>query len=104
MLFSVRMSYQARPVAFRAAAPLYVRPFSQAQQMRLKEDSEKSPEEAGRINHEQIQKKEGTGHWHEEHAYVAADRENINNHKQHMNDLQKSNTQNTQKHQPDAKK
>jgi len=107
MLFAARI---ARPVAFRAAAPAYIRPFSQAQQLRLKEDANRSPEETERVKQEQLQKqKEGKGHWHEELAsssesHIAADKENINNHDEHINDLQKETAQQTQKNHPDAKK
>ena len=110
MVFAARIARQARPVAFRAAAPTYVRPFSQAQQLRLKEDSTKSPEETERIKQEQIQKqKEGKGHWHEELAsqsesHVAADKENVNDHGKHMDDLQKETAQQTQQNHPAAKK
>ena len=110
MLFAARVARQVRPVTFRAAAPAYVRPFSQAQQLRLKEDSTKSPEETERIKQEQIQKqKEGKGHWHEELAsqsesHVAADRENVNDHSKHMEDLQKETAQKTQDNHPAAKK
>lgn len=110
MLFAARIVRQARPVAFRAAAPTYVRPFSQAQQLRLKEDSTKSAEETERIKQEQLQKqKEGKAQWNEELAsssesHVAADKENVNNHDQHIQDLQKETAQKTQENHPAAKK
>jgi hypothetical protein len=110
MLFAARIVRQARPVAFRAAAPAYVRPFSQAQQLRLKEDSTKSPEETERIKQEQLQKqKEGKGEWHEELAsssesHIAADKEKINDHDKHIDDLQKETAQQTQDNHPAAKK
>ena len=107
MLFAARI---ARPVAFRAAAPAYIRPFSQAQQLRLKEDSTKSAEETERIKQEQLKKqKEGKAEWNEELAsssesHVAADKENVNNHDQHIQDLQKETAQKTQENHPAAKK
>lgn len=107
MLFAARI---ARPVAFRAAVPAYIRPFSQAQQLRLKEDANRSPEETERIKQEQLQKqKEGKGHWHEglassSESHIAADKENINDHDQHINDLQKETAQQTQQNHPSAKK
>jgi hypothetical protein len=110
MLFAARIVRQARPVAFRAAAPAYVRPLSQAQQLRLKEDSTKSAEETERVKQEQLQKqKEGKGHWHEELAsssesHIAADKENIDNHDKHIEDLQKETAQQTQDNHPAAKK
>lgn len=112
MLFAARIARQARPVSsFRAvAAPSSVRPFSHAQQLRLKEDSPKSPEETDRIKQEQIKKQQdGKGHWHEELAsqsesHVAADRENVDNHDKHIDDLQKETAQQTQQNHPAAKK
>jgi len=110
MLFAARIARQARPVAFRAAAPSYVRPFSQAQQLRLKEDANRSPEELERIKKEQLeQQKQGKGQWNEELAsssesHVAADKQNVNDHQQHMSDLQKETAQKTQNNHPDAKK
>ena len=108
MLFAARI---ARPVAFRAAAPSYaVRPFSQAQQLRLKEDANRSPEELERIKKEQLeQQKQGKGQWNEELAsssesHVAADKQKVNDHQQHLSDLQKETAQQTQKNHPDAKK
>lgn len=92
----------ARPTALRTLAAPIARPFSSAPLLRLKEDSAKSPEEADRIKHEQLQKqKEGKGHWHEELAsqsesHVAADRQNVGDHKQHMEDLQKQTAQGAQ--------
>lgn len=106
-MFAARI---ARPVAFRAVAPAYVRPFSQVQALRLKEDAARDPEETDRIKHEQIEKqKQGKGHWHEELAsqsesHVAADRENVSDHKEHMSELQKQTAQKTQQNHPDAKK
>jgi hypothetical protein len=123
MLFAARIARTARPVAFRTVVPAYVRPFSQAQQLRLKEDSTKSAEETERIKQEQLQKqKEGKGHWHEELAssfwscsclmrsvsssesHIAADKENIDNHDKHIDDLQKETAQQTQQNHPAAKK
>lgn len=110
MLFAARIARQAPRATFRAAAPSTIRPFSQAQQLRLKEDADRSPEEVDRVKQEQLQKqKEGKGHWHEELAstsesHVAADKENIDDHGKHMEDLQKETAQQTQKNHPEAKK
>ena len=95
MVFAARIARQARPVAFRSAAPSYVRPFSQAQQLRLKEDANRSPEEIERVKQEQLQQqKQGKGQWREELAsssesHVAADKQKVNDHQQHMSELQK---------------
>jgi len=111
MPFAARIARQARPAAFRTtAAPSYVRPFSQAQQLRLKEDANRSPEELERIKKEQLeQQKQGKGQWREELAsssesHVAADKQQVNDHQQHMSDLQKETAQQTQKNHPEAKK
>lgn len=72
-----------------------IRPFSFAQQLRLKEDKHQDPEELDRIKHEQIEKqKKGEGHWHEELAsgsesHLKADKEEPEDHSEHMEDLQK---------------
>jgi hypothetical protein len=98
MLFAARIARQARPITLRSAnsaAPSYIRPFSQAQHLRLKEDANRSPEELERIKQEQLkQQKEGKGQWNEELAsssesHVAADKQMVNDHHQHMSDLQK---------------
>lgn len=101
----------ARPATFRTvAAPSTARSFSQAQKLSLKEDAARSPEETDRVKQEQLQKqKEGKGHWHEELAsqsesHVAADREKVSDHKQHLSDLQKETAQKTQENHPAAKK
>jgi hypothetical protein len=113
MLFAARIVRQARPaVAFRsAAAPSYtIRPFSQAQQLRLKEDANRSPEELERIKQEQLkQQKEGKGQWNEELAsssesHVAADKQKVDDHQQHMSDLQKETAQQSEESHPSAKK
>jgi hypothetical protein len=102
MLFAARIARQARPITTlrsansASAAPSYAfRPFSQAQHLRLKEDANRSPEELERIKQEQLkQQKEGKGQWSEELAsssesHVAADKQKVNDHQQHMSDLQK---------------
>ena len=102
MLFAARIARQARPITTTlrsapSAAPSYspIRPFSQAQRLRLKEDANRSPEELERIKQEQLkQQKEGKGQWSEELAsssesHVAADKQKVNDHQQHMSDLQK---------------
>jgi hypothetical protein len=116
MLFAARIARQARPaVAFRSAAAApstsyTIRPFSQAQQLRLKEDANRSPEELERIKQEQLkQQKEGKGQWNEELAsssesHVAADKQKVDDHQQHMSDLQKETAQQSEESHPSAKK
>jgi hypothetical protein len=112
MLFAARIARQARPtVAFTPSSTRSaIRPFSQAQQLRLKEDANRSPEELERIKQEQLkQQKEGKGQWNEELAsssesHVAADKQKVDDHQQHMSDLQKETAQKTQEQHPSAKK
>lgn len=99
-----------RPLQLRSSRVQPLRPFSSVPPLRLKEDKERSPEEADRIKEEQRQKAAaGKGHWHEELAsqsesHVAADRENVKDHRAHMEDLQKQTANETQKKHPDAKR
>src|SRR4051794_28039590 len=72
------------------------RPLSGSTSLRLKEDQkDPSPEEAERIKQEQVKKAEkGEGHWHEELASkgesdVKADRQQVRDHDEHMEELQK---------------
>jgi hypothetical protein len=112
MLFAARIARQARPtVALTPSSTRSaIRPFSQAQQLRLKEDANRSPEELERIKQEQLkQQKEGKGQWNEELAsssesHVAADKQKVDDHQQHMSDLQKETAQKTQEQHPSAKK
>lgn len=104
---TARLARFARPTALPTTS---ARTFTSAPQLRLKEDHARSPEETDRVKHEQIQKqKEGKGHWHEELAsqsesHVAADREQVGDHKQHLSDLQKETAQKTQETHPEARK
>jgi len=73
------------------------RPFSARPVLLIKEDAERSGEEIDQKKHEQIDKqKKGEGHWHEELASgsessISADRgsHKIDDHEDHMEDLQK---------------
>jgi hypothetical protein len=111
MLFTTRIARQARPFTLpKTTRSTAIRPFSQAQQLRLKEDANRSPEELERIKQEQLkQQKEGKGQWNEELAsssesHVAADKQKVDDHAQHMSDLQKETAQKTQEEHPSAKK
>lgn len=94
------MSFRASP--FLRTAPARAlrvsnvpRTFSTAPQLRLKEDKERSPEQAEAAKQSQLKKqKEGKGHWHEElasnsEANVKADQDatRVGNHAQHMEEL-----------------
>lgn len=93
------------------ASTLSSRTFtSQSRRFAGKEDKDRSPEEVERVKQEQIEKqRKGQGHWHEELASagessIAADRQNVKDHGEHMEDLQKETAQKTQEQHPQAKK
>jgi len=71
-----------------------IRPFSSTPRTSLKEDADRSPEEIESKKQEQLQKqKEGKGEWHESLASggesnVKADRQEVDDHGKHMEDLQ----------------
>ncbi|KAJ9667342.1 hypothetical protein H2201_002543 [Coniosporium apollinis] len=80
---------QVHPPSFRPA------PFTTSARLRLKEDKERSPEEAEAAKQKQLKKQEeGKGEWHEELASssesgIAADRQEVQDHDEHMEELQK---------------
>jgi hypothetical protein len=86
-----------------------LRPFTAATTLRLKEDKAQDPHELDAKKHEQIQKqKEGKGEWHEELASgaesnIAADRQKVNDHDEHMEDLQKETAGQSEKNHPEGK-
>lgn len=61
----------------------------------LKEDQQRSPEELEQTKQSQLDKqRRGEGHWHEElasagEANIAADRDQVHDHDEHMEDLQR---------------
>lgn len=83
--------------------------FSTQTRMQIKEDAERSPEELERIKQEQLKKQEkGEGHWHEElassgEASIAADKQNVNDHEEHMEDLQKETAGKSEEEHPHGK-
>lgn len=107
---TLRLSSAPR-AAFRPATrnTTTVRPFSALPRLYIKEDGDRSPEELDRIKHEQIEKqKRGDGHWHEElassgEANVAADKEKVHDHEDHMEDLQKQSAEQAEKDHPHGK-
>ncbi|KAF2772350.1 hypothetical protein EJ03DRAFT_380752 [Teratosphaeria nubilosa] len=106
-VFSPKALCLARPTSVQRAV---ARPFTAAPRRQIKEDKDRSPEELERIKQEQLQKqKEGKGHWHEELAsqsesHLAADREEVHDHDEHMEDLQKQTAGQSEKEHPHAKK
>ncbi|KAK5724485.1 hypothetical protein LTR15_004530 [Elasticomyces elasticus] len=99
----------AKPTRTVFVQPTLSRPFTSARSLRLKEDGNRTPEELDAKKHEQIEKqKKGEGHWHEDLAsssesHIAADKEKINDHDQHMEDLQKETAGQSEKDHPEGK-
>ncbi|KAK3678599.1 hypothetical protein LTR78_001897 [Recurvomyces mirabilis] len=90
--------------------PLVARSFSIAPQLRLKEDGDRSAEELEKKKQQQLQKqRDGKAEWHESLASagesnIAADKEKVNDHGKHMEDLQKETASQSEKEHPDGKK
>lgn len=84
--------------------------ISTTSRLRIKEDADRSPEDIEKKKNEQIQKqKEGKGHWHEELASagesnIAADKEKVHDHGEHMEDLQKQTAGQAEDNHPHSKK
>jgi len=78
---------------------LRVRTFATTQIQRLKEDADRSPEHIEQKKHESVNKaKKGEGEWHEGLASsgesnVKADKQDVEDHDKHMEDLQKHTAQ-----------
>lgn len=85
------------------------RPFSSAFRLRIKEDADRSPEEVENAKQEQLKKQEkGEGEWHRELAssseeHIGADKEQVHDHDEHMEDLQKQTAEKHEKDHPDGK-
>jgi len=83
--------------------------ISTSSRLLIKEDADRSPDEIEAKKNEQIQKqKEGKGHWHEELASagesnIAADKEKVHDHEEHMEDLQKQTAGQAQREHPHGK-
>lgn len=95
-----------QPVRLAQARPPFqsAQRFTTARQLRLKEDVERSPEEVEQAKQEQLKEQQ----WHKDLAssseeHVKADQENVEDHDEHMEDLQKQTKQETEKNHPDAK-
>ena len=88
-----------------------IRPFTTSPSLCLKEDASRSPEEIDQKKHEQIDKqKKGEGHWHEELASssessINADKQHgkVDDHGDHMSDLQKETAGQKEKEHPQGK-
>ncbi|KAF2239717.1 hypothetical protein EV356DRAFT_499928 [Viridothelium virens] len=76
-------------------SPRPSRPFSSQTALLVKEDKPHDPEHLESVKQSQLKKQEkGEGHWHEELAssgesHVKADREKVDDHGEHMEELQK---------------
>jgi len=83
--------------------PAQIRSFRHTPSVCLKEDGDRSPQQLENKKQEQINKqKRGDGHWHEELASsgesnVKADQDNVNDHDEHMEDLQKDTAEKAEK-------
>ena len=79
----------------RLFSPLTRRTFSNGPRLLLKEDKAHDPDHIESVKQSQLKKQErGAGHWHEELASsgesnVKADKEEVGNHEEHIEDLQK---------------
>lgn len=85
-------------------SPGLVRPFSTSRTLRIKEDAERSPEEAEKAKQEQLKKQEwnrGTASASEE--VVGADQQKVRDHDKHMEELQKDTAQKSEESHPEGK-
>ena len=89
-----------------------IRPLSTTPPKHLKEGADRSPSELNNLKDSQVDKqKQGQGHWHEELASagesaIAADKggEKVEDHGEHMEDLQKETAGKAEAEHPDGKK
>jgi len=95
----------ARPLS----RPTTLRPFTTTLRLALKEDSHRSPEEVEQLKQDQLRKqREGKGHWHEglasqAESHLAADKEEVHDHDEHMKDLQRETAKQHEKDHPHGK-
>ncbi|TKA73737.1 hypothetical protein B0A55_05451 [Friedmanniomyces simplex] len=109
-LASLRPTTTTTTTAFLKQQPTTLpRPFTSASSLRLKEDGNRTPEELDAKKHEQLEKqKKGEGHWHEDLAsssesHVAADKEEVHDHGEHMEELQKETAGKQEEEHPEGK-
>ena len=85
------------------------RSFTAASRLRLKEDKERTPEEADALKEQQRQKAEkGKGEWHEglasqSESHVAADQQEVGDHGEHMSELQRETAGRSQREHEEGK-
>ncbi|KAK5162851.1 uncharacterized protein LTR77_011108 [Saxophila tyrrhenica] len=95
-----------RPLALRQ--PLFtlrpIRTFTTLRPLRIKEDAERSPEEIEKAKQKSMNKPEGSRHTASSgEEAVGADRENVKDHDQHMEELQKQTAGKSQEKHPEGK-
>ena len=87
------LRHPARPFILRPI-PCSLRPFSVRAPLRLNEDANHTPESAENLKQQQLKEQEqGKGKWHEglgsaSEGQVKADREEVDDHGEHMEELQ----------------
>lgn len=90
------------PRTLRTTNPFRV--LSSSQPLRLREDKEQSPQELENAKKEQFNSKEKRQELESNsEAHVKADRQNVKDHDQHMEDLQKQTAQQKEKEHPAGK-
>lgn len=71
------------------------RTFTTARRMQIKEDADRTPEQVEKAKQEQLkEQKQGQGRWREDLAShgesnIAADKQKVNDHQSHIEDLKK---------------
>lgn len=89
--------------------PLATRAFSNSPFRAIKEDKPSSPEELEAKKQQQLkEQQQGKGRWHEDlasagEASITADRQNVHDHDEHMEDLQKETAGQAEKEHPHGK-
>lgn len=84
-----------RPLRILARTPITQRTFTTSRNLRIKEDADRTPEQVEAAKQDQLrEQKEGKGRWREDLAShgesnIAADKESVNDHGKHMEELQK---------------
>lgn len=82
---------------------LSYRPLTTTPRLYLKEDADRSPEQIEQKKQEQLKKQEkGEGEWHESlgsqsESHVKADRQEVEDHDEHIEDLQKEGKEQSEK-------
>jgi len=85
------------------------RSFTASSRLGLKEDKERTPEEADALKEQQRRKAEkGKGEWHEglasqSESHVAADQQEVGDHEEHMSELQRETAGRSQREHEEGK-